>query len=271
MAQSSVEVGRPTLQVRGRVPTNDKFVGAKIVYEDALGNDGVIWFTETTIPTDGSLTEVTAGEGLPKGAIIKEGEVFLVQATSAPLQRGACAVRLSAGDHTITAGYLWQGRWAVDMLNPEVLGPAGGHGNNRSISVANPAAETDLSILATVPADAIWRPLGFGGFSLVTSADAANRRVRLEIEDGTNVYATSVAGGLQAASITARYHSCRRGTANYSNNTSIATDSDVELPMPEVFMQETHRIAVTTDNFDAVIAGDDWTGGTLAVEEWLVI
>jgi len=263
MAQSSVDAGRPLLQVRGRVPTNDKFVGAKIVYEDALGNDGVIWFTETSIPTDGSLTEETAGEGLPKGAVIKEGEVYLVQATSTPLQRGACAVRLSAGDHTITQGYLWQGRWAVDMLNPEVLGPTGGHGNMREIITANPAAAAEV-VGSTVPADAIWRPHSMTVELAQGATQTPRPALRIILVDTTQPLDIPMSADLAAS--TTLDLTWARGLNDTINN---VTGGTMTQAVPEILLVEGALFGSTLTQ--GIGAATDYTAAQILVEEWLVI
>ena len=105
----------------------------------------------------------------------------------------------------------------------------------------------------------------------MTSADAGSRRVRLEIEDGTNVMAASAPSADHPASVTARYWSALGTHPSYENDTTVVTDSDVQIPMPDILMFEGYRIAITTDNFDTVAAADDWTGGFLNVEEWLLI
>jgi len=270
MAQSSVEVGRPTLQVRGRAPAAGSFVGAKIVFEDAAGEEGVIWIPETPIPTDGTLTEVQAGEGLPKGAVIKEGEVFLIQATSTPLQRGACAVRLIAGDHTITQGYLHQGRWSVDMLNPEVLGPAGGEGNIRTVTGTDQAANTEVS--EAVPADAVWDLLSFS-VVLVTDANAANRSIDLVIDDGTteNKRESVIATGTsQVASVTRTHLWAPFGINRASDNVTvdgIDLGTHWEMRSPGL-LPEGYRVRTNTRSIQAT---DNYAAPIFQVREWLLI
>jgi hypothetical protein len=67
---------------------------------------------------------------------------------------------------------------------------------------SDPAVDVEHSI--TVPAGQIWE-LWAVNFNLVTDANAANRRVVLTIDDGTTVFAKSVAGAVQAASLTYNY------------------------------------------------------------------
>jgi uncharacterized protein (DUF697 family) len=67
---------------------------------------------------------------------------------------------------------------------------------------ADPAADGEQ--IYTVPTGQIFE-LYAVNFNYVTDANAANRRVILTIDDGATVFAKSVAGAVQAASLTYNY------------------------------------------------------------------
>lgn len=132
-----------------------------------------------------------------------------------------------------------------------------GPGTIRSITGTDPAAGAEIS--ETVPADARWRLMGVG-LTLVTDATAANREVRLVIDDGTTIIAEIPAGVTQVASETRRYSfgaGFPRGAGAQSLN--------VIAPLPPVVLGAGYRVRTLTTNLQA---GDNYGAPQLLVEEW---
>lgn len=114
-------------------------------------------------------------------------------------------------------------------------------------SGTNPAAGVEIS--ETVPAGQVWGLIAFT-FTLVTSATVANRRVRLTLDDGTNVFWRTSSLTDQAASTTI-VHSAS------TDVTPVATGGStglLALPKPAV-LKPGYRIKTITALLDS---GDDF-------------
>jgi hypothetical protein len=94
-----------------------------------------------------------------------------------------------------------------------------------TVSSADPAAGAEISY--TIPTGQLFEVTAVT-FALVTSATAANRRVALTFDDGTNVFFKSVAQVVQTASLTWTYSAGAGGV----DTTSVAgTDMKLVLPV----------------------------------------
>lgn len=134
-----------------------------------------------------------------------------------------------------------------------------GRGNIRSITGTDPAAGVEIS--ETVPTNTMWRVIAIT-FDLVTDATVANRIVRVEMDDGTNVHVIAAAPNTQAASLTLRY------TAADGGQSLTTSGNRVGITLPGgVFLRESSRIRTNTGNLQA---GDNFTAPQLLVEEWIV-
>jgi len=133
-----------------------------------------------------------------------------------------------------------------------------GPGVLRSITGTNPAAGAEIS--ESVPANARWRPLSID-FVLVTDATVANREVVLRINDGATPVAEVNTGVSQTATQTRRYSFTR----NVQRGTPTASTT-ITAPMPDVWLPENFILTTLTAG---LVAGDDFGGPMLLVEEWI--
>jgi len=108
----------------------------------------------------------------------------------------------------------------------------------------DPAA--GANVLYTVPAGEQWE-LVAAHVSLVTDATAANRRMRLTIDDGTNIYAQVSAALTQAASLTYAY-SFLLEVADYS----AVRDNHAVVQLPSgLLIPSGHRVQTAVVNLQA--------------------
>lgn len=113
---------------------------------------------------------------------------------------------------------------------------------------ADPAAGAEATV--TVPAGETWELESFR-VTLVTSAVAANRRVTLVIDDGTNILAEIVAGLDQIASQTITYSY----TADAGYETTATRSGVIQQGIPRMLLAAGYRIRTITDNIDV---GDNY-------------
>lgn len=117
-----------------------------------------------------------------------------------------------------------------------------------TIASSDPAANTEHSV--TVTTGQIWEVTSLQ-FSLVTDANAANRRVVVTFDDGTTVFAKASAGAAQVASTTIAY---TFATGSQSQAALVNTDLQVALPSG-LFLPGGYRIKTVTANLQA---GDNY-------------
>lgn len=98
----------------------------------------------------------------------------------------------------------------------------------------------------------INRHIHYGSVTLVTTADVGNRQMVIEIDDGTNVVFRSLAGAVQAASLTREYHFAANPVREAA---FVGTQIMVPIPpklilLPEWNMRlyDTAAIAATADD-----------------------
>lgn len=123
---------------------------------------------------------------------------------------------------------------------------------------SNPAANTEWS--ETVPTGKLWRILAIRA-TLVTDANAANRRVGVTITDGTNTVFKSNDESTQAASLTHSYN-----IAPQEGHAVADVEHYTPLPIAQSFLVPGgFVIASTTVSRQA---GDDWGAPVFMVEEF---
>lgn len=156
---------------------------------------------------------------------------------------------------------------APGFPNGRVLGPMEGPGFTHAVTIPNPAAGADWSVL--VPQNAVWRPLAWA-MTLNTGAAAGSRTVALALVDGV-LSATVYFGG-------AANSQPANGVVAYSGgrNAPLFTAASVfgaNVAMPDVILRGRVGPPAQQDTIETVtgglLAGDTWTGGALLVEEWL--
>jgi len=139
------------------------------------------------------------------------------------------------------------------MIDGAIDGP----GTDKSITGTDPSAGNEIS--ETVPANAIWMVGGIYS-SLVTDANAANRRVHVLVDDGATTFYRSVSASVQAESLTNYYSIGPHGiTAAVA-----ATVHWIPLP-PGLVLSAGSRIQTSTALIEA---GDNWGAPQLSVVEW---
>jgi len=112
------------------------------------------------------------------------------------------------------------------------------------IAAADPAANAEQTY--TIPSGQLFE-LWAINFSLVTDANAANRRVVLTFDDGTTVYCKVPSGHVQAASLTYNY---TWAVGAQTLSAVVGTDTSVALPGPMV-LRGGHRIKTVTTSLQA--------------------
>lgn len=128
----------------------------------------------------------------------------------------------------------------------------------RSITGTDRAANTEIS--ETVPDNQVWRLISFN-FQLVTDANAANRRVHLNIFDGDFDILNTFANVNHAASTTRNY-SCASLPAMLSGT----DDDDILMPIPSNFiLRPTWKIRTQTVNLQS---GDNFGAPQIYVEQF---
>ncbi|GIV04115.1 MAG: hypothetical protein KatS3mg015_2945 [Fimbriimonadales bacterium] len=132
----------------------------------------------------------------------------------------------------------------------------------RGLTVAsdtNPSAGSEATV--TIPAGSVRRIVSVQ-FTLVTSATAANRRVVVIVDDGTNELFRVASPTDQTASITGRY-SFVPGLGGSPSYQAVAASNNVcILPGPPgLALLPGYRIRTTTNNLQA---GDDYAAPVYA-------
>ena len=147
-----------------------------------------------------------------------------------PVRRGECYVRatlLVDGEpvQILTAAYLTDSR---TLTYPEGIheGFTMAPGLIRSITGTNPAAGVGLS--ESVPTNARWKLTSIRAI-LTNDATVANRTMRIDFEDPTNIMARVVAGAVQTASNTYYYE-----IFIHASLMAAAVASEMTIPMPEI-------------------------------------
>lgn len=134
-----------------------------------------------------------------------------------------------------------------------------GHGNIITISLGDPAANTEFTA-ESVPTGAKWHPISFSA-PLVTDGNAANRVLSIAFDDGSNEYARGTTTTSHTASLTRVWYA-GGGLSGHGTGAN-----GINLTWPNnIFMGAGDRVVFATDSLQA---GDDWGEGFIQVEEWL--
>ena len=136
-----------------------------------------------------------------------------------------------------------------------------GPGSIKSIAGTDPSAGNEIS--ETVPANTVWLVRGISAL-LITDANAADRRVRATLDDGTTIFYQISSSTNHTASLTVRYAWSPFGAA--AVGVVAATDATINIPFPKpTILTAGHRFVTT---IGAKQAGDNWGAPQLFVEEW---
>ncbi len=207
--------------------------------------------------------------------VIDDAVVNYTSSTS--LVRGQCYVQLllQRGGTTesalsvLTAGYVWggftNGGHLPSLYHIEEPGPAGGHGQPRTIALSAPAAGADFAPPA-VPAGGFWNPRGFRA-QLVTAVAAASRIFAIFYQDSSGLdIGGNVASDVQTTTQTEDYFGIS-GTIGTSLSTDI-TPGAISIGVgTNVPLLASYTVNFKTFNINA---GDQWGAGKFAVEDWVM-
>lgn len=111
------------------------------------------------------------------------------------------------------------------------------------VTVANPVAGGEFTL--TAPGGEYWRVVSLR-FVFVSSAAVANRTPRLNVGDGTDIYASHRAEAVQAAGVTTAFSAFEGGPGGLS----IGGLAYISWPDRGVLLQPGHRITSSTDLID---------------------
>lgn len=123
--------------------------------------------------------------------------------------------------------------------------------------VTAPAAGADWTL--TNIGQGLWVVHAWSGI-LTTSAAVANRVVTVLVDDATDVYLSTVASAVQAATLAHRYGAFD-GAAGASPQGTVVP---VSWPVGGVMLPQGHRMRVVTEAIDA---NDQWSAIAALVEE----
>lgn len=178
------------------------------------------------------------------------------------VKRGTCYVKVSLRAEGVIVALLGSG-YVTDAGT--VVWPGGlnessveGQGLIRSITGTDPAAGVEIS--ETVPTGARWRVKNIR-YSFVTDATVGNRIVRVEFNDGTNIFWRKRSVDQQAASVTANYN-----MSEVSLHVTTSTGENTDLVPPNNRLMAGYIIKTNTSLLQA---GDNFSAPQLLVEEWI--
>lgn len=155
-------------------------------------------------------------------------------------------------------GYVYLGR-GLSWPNAQIDDMRPGGGRIRTFTGTDRAA--NVQIAETVPDTLIWKIRAIR-FTLVTDANAANRRVHLEFRDGSTPIFEAFASVDQIANTT-RVYSC----APYPSLLTAGDDNDILIPIPaDITLQPGDGFVTTVTNFQV---GDNFGAPVIFVEEFV--
>lgn len=120
---------------------------------------------------------------------------------------------------------------------------------------SDPAANTEFSV--AVPGSEVWEVISLTA-TLVTDANAANRRVRLIVDDGTTTVAELVASADHTAGLTVQYTFAR----GVSDGGAVAVGA-LQVGLPPLILLPGYRLRSSTLNIQAT---DNWGAPALLVK-----
>ena len=184
--------------------------------------------------------------------------------TAVPVLRGRFYVRISilwddVAIKRLSAGYITDSK--TMNYPPGIFEDfLSGKGYVTTVVGSDPAAAAEA--LETVGSNLVIKLLSMR-INLVADANAANRRVGLRFDNGTNVFHQEKAGAVQTASTTVQYCSfLGSGKDGAQLNLTLA------FPLPEdLLLYEGYRFYTATNNIQA---GDNYGAPVYVRESWLV-
>jgi hypothetical protein len=241
---------------------------SKIIYDD--GNEDDFSFDQVTLTAARALNVIFTHRIARQNGYVVSSEI--IATSSLATQRGQTYVTvLIVGDPAasaastkacLLAGYLYFGN-ILRMGSFVEPGPAGGHGQVKSIVVTNPGAGADPAAQA-VPTGAAWKLLTWSA-KMVQGLTQTPLPI-LQIRDAsTNVLALLPgANAAQGASTTVQYLWTRGDTTNEG----IITSTNVLGPMPD-YPALPAGFDITTASA-GLGANSQWNPVVLVVEEWVM-
>lgn len=239
------EVNRD-LRLRGRLLTPDGQV-VTLEYRHVTNNNGNVAKFETFDLQEGHFIGLTV---VPAAIVGGRGLIHI----TCGLTRGGNQV--SSITQILFAGYIEGSRapsWPMLHLESTVEGP----GRLTRLASATPSAGAEIGL--TVTDGTRSKPITMS-FELTTDANAANRRVHMEIVDGTSIVGRMPADAVQVASDTRRYTAC----AGAFRKTGAGGASLITMPIDLVLGPNDTLRTVTTN----LQAGDQFTNAQLYLETW---
>ena len=167
-----------------------------------------------------------------------------------------------ADSNEVVPGTSFKQRW-VD-LGAGIYAPAVVPLQIGTDSLVNDAAANDSDKSFAVPAATIWEPL-FVVVTLVTTATVGNRKMRLEIGDGTNLWWFKEWTPTQAASLTRNYFAgpSLPDDAAFDANDRARMELEPRFPLPAAWtvrLFDVNAIAAAADDMTVKVLGDSRSG-----------
>ena len=186
-----------------------------------------------------------------------------ISPSTAPVRRGECYVRVTLlldGEpvQRLAAAYLTDSKtlsWPPGQFEAFTEGP----GLIRVITGTDPAA--GVEVVETVPTNTRWvlRGLRIG---LTSDATVINRVVRLQLDDGANVFHQVPDIAVQPASSGYAYHYSLGG----ESRRGVGDNAILSHLLPQLQLFQGYRFATSTGSLQA---GDNYTAPIYEVEEWI--
>jgi len=131
-------------------------------------------------------------------------------------------------------------------------------------TLVDDATANDSDKTFTVPASTIWEPL-FVAVTLVTTATVGNRKMRLEIGDGTDLWWFKEWTPTQAASLTRNYFAALGlpDDAAFDANGRARILLEPRFPLPAAWtvrLFDVNAIAAAADDMTVKVLGDSRSG-----------
>ncbi len=147
----------------------------------------------------------------------------------------------------------------------------GGRGHIQTITGTNPAAGDEIT--EVVPANALWKLLGFSAV-LVTDGTGANRRPYLIVDDGAATnrrwFVGNASANVQTATLTRTWMFWEGVPLSLDGAYELLVDTQTILTggffPKDTFLVGGDRIRTVTQE---IVAGDDYAAPIFQVEEWL--
>lgn len=237
------------------------FVPTDAHYQSATGDP---YNLEVKVAGSGTRAISTAQVTIKEYGVIESTFCTTIDGT-APTGPGECYTNLSvnrgssAAFTMLTAGYLHSGK-AISYPTDPCRSSREGPGRRVVNVLPQPAVGADYAVV-TVPTAALWRVRGF--FGTLTAANAGSARLVTvpESDSGGNEISRGIPNGTQAINTVVTYSGGRASLPG-----SLGAGMVARVDFPDVLLQAGDTVSPTTVNKNA---GDQWTAGTLTVEEWI--